>query len=521
LAKKGSSRNLLIITLLVIAAVGAAGAWYYFYQYVPKYEAERERLLTIYTISDPVEMDPALAGDADSNRIVMNVFDRLIEYKKGTTELVPSLATSWEKPDSTTFIFTLKSGVKFQDGSAFSASDVKYSFDRVIELNGAPSYILYVINNTEVLDPTHVKITLNYDFAPFLSILAHPVASIVSKTAVEKYGEGFTKNPVGTGPFTFKSWTLNKEVVLVANKEYFKGAPKLEKVVFKTIYEAEARKTALESGELDAVIGGGIPQEDLPELAKNPDIRIYKGNSTSVEYLGFNMLIAPLNDTRVREAISYAIDYNAIINDALGGIASRIGGPIAPSIFGYEEQPLRQRDTVKAKQLLAEAGYANGFEITLTYNIETIDRRKMAESIRESLLDVGITVKIKGLDWDSAINEYLSMGHELMLNGWTPDYYDADAYLSPQFHTNSLAPNGANVFGLSDPELDSYIDEGMTSLSTQVRLQAYSKAQKKIVEDLPCLFLAVPQLYDCTRYNVKNWTFSPIEVVEYYDIYKE
>jgi peptide/nickel transport system substrate-binding protein len=508
----------------LVVVVASAGIWYYFFIYIPGYEAERARLLTFNAIANPVDLDPALASESDSNRIVINVFDRLVSYKRGTTEIQPNLATGWEIPDPKTYVFTLKQGVVFHDGTRFNASCVKYSFERVIELNGAPSFLLSVINSTEVLSAYNVKITLNFEFSPFLSVLAHPVASIVSPTAAAKYGENFTKNPIGSGPFKFVSWTKGKELVLVANKNYFKGPPKLERVVFKSILEASARKAALEKGEVDAVMGGGgILASDLPSLENNPDVHVsvYKGSSFFVEYMGFNMLKPPLNDSRVREAISYAIDYDAIINDALGGTANMISGPIPPSIFGYKELPLRQRDLGKARELLKAAGYPKGFDITLTYNIESLDRRKMAETIRGSLADVGINVKIQGLDWESAINEYLSMGHELMLNGWTPDYFDPDAYLSPQFHSNSLAPNGANIFGLSDPEIDSLIDEGLTTSDQNQRVKIYAQLQSMIVDRLPAIFLANPSAYDCVRYNVKNWVLSPTELPEFYELFKQ
>jgi peptide/nickel transport system substrate-binding protein len=508
----------LVIVVLVIASVGL---WYYFTIYVPRYEAERLQLLTLYTTADPVDLDPALAIDYDSWRIMTNVYDRLVAFKRGTSEIESRLATSWEIPDSTTFIFNLRDDVEFHDGTPFNAESVKYSFDRAIELDEAPSYLFWVINKTEVIDTHEVKITLNYEFSPFLSVMAHPAASIVSKTAVEELGEGFNSNPIGTGPFIFDSWSLGKELILTSNKEYFRGAPQLERIVFKTILEGSARKTALEQGEVDVVVGGGILPADMPDLEANPDIRIYEGVGLGVEYLGFNTLNPPLNDSRVREAIAYAINYNAIIDDAMEGAAERLAGPIPPSIFGYKELPPYQRDVAKAMQILEEAGYSGGFDITLTYNIESLERRKVAEEIRNSLAEVGINVQIKGLDWDSAIDEYLEMGHEILLNSWWPDYYDPDSYLFPQFHSYSLAPYGANIFGLNDTEIDTLIDDGLMATDSDERLAIYQEAQERIVEQLPCIFLYVPSEYDFVRYNVQNWVYVPSEHLEFYEVYKQ
>jgi len=517
---KSNTRNYAIAASIVLILV-IAGVYYYTQIYLPQYEEERQRLLTLNTEAAPADLDPALAIDTDSYMVITNIFDGLTKYERGTTEIEPNLATSWDIPDPVTFIFTLREGVTFHDGTPFNAESVKYSFDRVIDLAGPPAYLFDVINKTEVIDPYTVKITLNYEFIPFPSIMANPVASIVSPTAVDDLGDDFNEKPVGTGPFKFESWSVGNELILVFNEDYYDGAPKLEKVVYKSIPEASAVKAAIELGDVDIVVSGRILAEDLSDLENNPDIRIYEGISSTIEYLGFNALVQPLNDSRIREAIAYAIDYDAIINDVMGGFADRVGGPIPPSIFGYKELPLIQRDISKAEQLLSDAGYPDGFDITLTYNIESVERRKVAEQIRDNLGDIGIIVSIKGLDWDSSLDEYLDMGHELMLNNWFPDYFDPDSYLFPQFHSWSAAPYGANIFGLEDPEIDALIDDGLITTDSNERALIYGEAQEKIVENIPCLFLYVPKEFEVTRYNVENWVFNPSQNIEFSDIFKQ
>jgi peptide/nickel transport system substrate-binding protein len=183
--------------------------------------------------------------------------------------------------------------------------------------------------------------------------------------------------------------------------------------------------------------------------------------------------------------------------------------------------PLKNRDLEKARQLLEDAGYPDGFDITLTYNIESLERRKVAEVIRNSLDEVGIKVSIKGLDWESAIDEYLSMGHEMMLNGWIPDYFDPDSYLSPQFHSFATAPYGANIFGLNDTRIDALIDEGLITTDMEDRLRIYQEAQERIVDHIPGLFLYIPGVYDCVRFNVENWIIDPSGFFDAYDLYKQ
>jgi len=234
------------------------------------------------------------------------------------------------------------------------------------------------------------------------------------------------------------------------------------------------------------------------------------------------MLNPPLNDSRVREAISYAIDYDEIIRVALDDFGKRVAGPIPNGILGYKEDlPLIERDLDKAKQLLEEAGYPDGFSITLTYNIESVERRQVAELISKNLEDVDIIVSIKGLDWDSALDEYFMMGHEMMLNTWFPDYFDPDSYLLPQFHSGSLAPYGANIFGLNRTDLDYLIEEGLLTTDIDDRIQIYGEAQEIICEEMPCVFLYAPIQYEAVRFNVKNWEYNPTNMIEFSDIYKE
>jgi peptide/nickel transport system substrate-binding protein len=511
--------------MIAIAAAAiiilAGGGYYYFGIYVPQYQEQRVQLLTLNIEGAPSDLDPAQAIDTDSYMIVANVFDGLTKYKRGTTEIEPALASSWDTPDTLTFIFHLQEGIEFHDGTPFNAEAVKYSFDRVYDIQGAPAYLFDVINSTEVIDEYTVQVNLNYDFAPFPSIMANPVASIVSPTAAEQYGDEFNENPVGTGPYIFEERNPGADLILVANEDYWGSTPQMERVVFKTILEATARKTALEQGEVDIVVSGHILPEDLPEMENNPDLKVYKGEGVSVQYLGFNGLIAPLNDTLVRQAIAYAIDYDAIINNAMGGAAQRISGPLAPSILGYKELPLIEQDLAKARDLLTEAGYPDGFTISLTHDIGSLESRLVAEIVRNSLDEIDITVRIIGLDWESAIDSYLAMEHELMLNNWFPDYFDPDSYLYAQFHSWSSAPWGANIFGLNQTDIDYLIEDALLTTDNAERIQLYGEAQERIVEEIPCVFLYVPVEFDTVVYNLENWTFNPYQLIELEELYKE
>jgi peptide/nickel transport system substrate-binding protein len=470
-------------------------------------------------------LDPALVYDTESYTAVFNIFDRLVQYKQGTLEIEPSLATSWETPDPLTYIFNLRQDVFFHDSTPFNAESVKFSFDRAIEMDLGTAYIFYAIDTIEVLDIYKVKFTLSEEFSPFLQVLAHPAASIVSPTAAEAMGtaegEGFDINPVGTGPFKFDHWTKGKELVLKANKQYFRGPPILETVVFKVMLESSERLLQITNGGIDADLGStGITLADFASLEGNPDVRVHKRPGLSVEFIALNLEKPPLNDTRVREAIAYALDYDAIIEEGMAGGAERIGGPVAPGIFGFADLPLRQQDIEKAKQLLGEAGFPNGFHITLTYNIDNLNRRKTAEVIKTSLSAIGVDVTLEGLDWDSVVDKYNTLSHEMGLDLWVPDYFDADSYLTPLYHSASLVPNGFNEFAFSDPKVDELLDQARTETSPDARLSMYREAQERIVSQVPSILLCVPTHYDLMRFDIANFVQSPTGLFYAYDLYR-
>ena len=521
--KANNNHKFSAIALAAIILLGLTGVWSYFSVYTPYYETERNRLLTFTAHLAPIDLDPAFVGDFSSYEAVVNIFDRLVQYKQGTFEIEPSLATSWETPDPLTYIFNLRNDVFFHDGSHFNSSSVKYSLERTMEMGAGTSYILDAIDTIEVLDTYRIKITLTEEFSPFLQVMAHPAASIVSPTAAEAMGTGtqppvgFNANPVGTGPFKFDHWIKDKELVLKANKEYFRGAPRFETIDFKVILESSERLLQITKGGMDADLSStGITLEDFASLERNPDVHVYKQHGLSVEFLALNLQKPPLNDSRVREAIAYAIDYDAIIEEGIAGGAERIGGPVAPGIFGFTDLPLRQQDIGKAKQLLDEAGYPKGFHTTLTFNIDNLYRRKEAEVIKNSLLTIGIDVTLEGLDWGSVVDKYIAMSHEMGLDMWSPDYFDADSYLKPLFYSSG----DFNEFAFSDPRVDELLDQARTETSPDMRLSLYREAQERIADQVPAIFLFVQTRHDIMRFNVGNYVQSPTGFLYAYDLYR-
>ncbi|HCC32354.1 MAG TPA: hypothetical protein DEQ28_00375 [Clostridiales bacterium] len=309
-------------------------------------------------------LDPHQVTDYNTNRAVDNMFNRLVEFVDGGTDLRPGLAERWVIEDGgLTYVFHLRRGVKFHDGEPFNAEAVEFSLLRQIDPNhpyhgtGEFAYAEYsfgMIDRVEVLDEYTVKITLNKQFAPFLSHLAMQSGAIVSPVAVKKHGRDFSHNPVGTGPFRFQRWEPGVEVVLERNPDYWAEAPVINRVIFRPVVEDQARVKALEAGELSFIVN--IPPDDLDRLQKDDRFTVMKQAGMHVWHVILNCATEPFDDVRVRQAVNYAIDSRAIVDGLLRQTGVLAVSPLPPVVWGHTDQVRRyELNLDRARQLLAEA----------------------------------------------------------------------------------------------------------------------------------------------------------------------
>ena len=294
-------------------------------------EEQRKTLIVGYA-ADPVVLDTVESTHMHDVDVMVNMIETLVRPKAPDfAEIEPLLATSWEaSPDSMVWTFHLRQGVKFHDGTDFNAQAVKYNFDRVM---AAKHYEVESIEKVEVVDDYTVRFTLKEPFAPFLVILTFPSLSIVSPTAIETMGEEIMRHPVGTGPFIFDHWDEGIEVVLRANKDYWGGPPKLDKIVFKIIPEASTRRMELEAGHIDIDYAYDARLTDMPVFMKNPDLEVQGVPGQCSRYIGMNHAKAPFNNKLVRQAIAYAIDYDSIVEKILVGFGERLYCAVLPNFF--------------------------------------------------------------------------------------------------------------------------------------------------------------------------------------------
>src|SRR5207253_10633428 len=306
--------------------------------------------IVIGLVAEPVTMDPAQVTDLNSARVTKRIFEGLVAQELGSYKLIPGLARSWDiSKDGLTYTFNLRPNVTFHDGTPFNAEAVKFCYERQLNEQG-PYYrtgtypyvkgCLANVQGVEVVNPLTVQIKLKAPLTPFLQYLAHQSLFIYSPEALKKHGKDIVKNPVGTGPFKLETWEPGVKVVLARNDQYWGGAPKVRQVIYVPIIEAQARLAAIKTGEIDLTMD--VPPDSLDSLRKDPNITVAESNSSAVWYIALNTRHAVLKDKRVRQAMNYAINKEAIIRDILKGTAIVSSGPMSP-VYGpfHEEKTTR------------------------------------------------------------------------------------------------------------------------------------------------------------------------------------
>ena len=463
-------------------------------------EKEVQDTLVFGRGGDSVGLDPAQVTDGESIKVTKNIFDTLVDYGDQDTVVYPALATEWNvSDDGLTYTFKLREGVKFHDGTDFNAEAVVYNFDRWA--NGNEDTFAYyasmfggfkgdeghVIKEVKAVDTNSVEFTLKRPQAPFLKNLAMPPFAIASPTALEKFGEAFVENPVGTGPFVFNEWKRNERIILEKNENYWmNGYPKLNKVIFVSIPDNSARLNALFKGEIDLM--DGLNPTDVVQVESESDLQSFTRPSMNVGYLGLTNTRGPLQDKLVRQALNYAVDKQGIIDAFYAGQAIPAKNPMPPSISGYnddiEDYPY---DLEKAKQLLAEAGYPDGFEMELwampVPRPYMPDGKKVAEVLQASFSQIGVKAEIISYEWATYLEKARNGEADAFLLGWTGDNGDADNFLYVLLDGDNIGSN--NYAYYDNPEVHDILIEAQSTSDEEARNELYKRAQEIIKEDAP------------------------------------
>ena len=446
--------------------------------------AARAAELDIGRAASVAAMDPGFLREPAT--VVDNIFDTLV-MRDPAMQLVPGLALSWHAVDDTTWEFKLRPGVRFTNGEPFDAAAVKFTLDRVLDPAAKSPTASYIktITAVDALDPMTVRIhTAGPD--PLLPTrMSRYPAYIVPPAYVKQAGnDGFARKPVGTGAYRMTEFVPDDHVTLQANADYWRGKPAIDTVVWRAIPEPTARLAALLAGEVQLI--ESVPAELAPTIAASPDlaaVQVKRGGL--VIYLGLKMAEKPLDDVRVRQALSLAIDRNAIVGSLLKGFATVTGTQASPFDFGYKAEPDPVYDPAKARALLAQAGLSGGFSIAMQVPRHYLSSAEVGQVIAEEFAAIGVKAQLEVPEW-SVYAQQVPAGKQApvyMLAWGSTQTLDADAALYP------IMRSGEPYSTVKIPAMDALLDQTRTSIDRQTRADAFAKAQDLAVAEVPLLTL--------------------------------
>ncbi len=468
------------LLLLVLAAVLAS---------VPVAQGQTKDTLVVALVYHAPTLDPHMHFDRVGILVNINMFDSLL-HKNAKLEYEPSLATSWKPISDTQWEFKLRKGVKFHNGDALTAEDVKYSFERVLDQSKkSPQYgNIRAIKGVRIVDAETIHLITDKPFPLLLERLVF--FPIVPKTHIEKVGDqAFGQSaPVGTGPWKFVEWKKDQHIRLEAFEGHWRGKPAFKHLVIRAIPEISTQIAEMKTGGVDLI--RNVSADHVPELKNHPLTYVSSSPILRVHYVEIDMRSAPMDKKLVRQAANYAIDKQAIIQKLMGGLGQQVATTVQPLAFGHDaEVKPYPYDPKKAKELLAQAGYPNGVDITV--HSAFIEFRPVFEVITQMLTEVGLRTKARIWDPGPAWNKFFQTEGQAThgyYGSWgNYSVFDADAVLHPLYHTEPGGWIGKHYTRIEG--LDKLIDEARSTVDQPRRKQVYSQIQRMIKEEAPAIFL--------------------------------
>jgi peptide/nickel transport system substrate-binding protein len=503
--------------------------------------------------SDPVVLDGALVSDGESLRVITQIFETLVALKPGTTEPEPGLAESWEaNADGTVWTFKIREGVTFHDGETLDAEAVCFNFDRWYNFkgplqnpgatyywqvvfggfstynkdSGAPEDSLY--KSCEATHATTAVLTLTKPSATFIPALSQQAFSIASPKALQEFkadegtvdadgvfsasGTFGTEHPIGTGPFQFDSWTRNDRLVLKKYEDYWGEKSKIDELIIRPIADNAARLQALQTGEIQGY--DLVEPQDIATIEGNAELQVIDRPAFNVAYVGFNIAKKPTDDVKVREAIAYGLDRQAVVDNFYSGRAVLAKEFMPPEVVGYaEDVPEYTFDPEKAKQILTDAGYTLPVPLEFWYPTDVSrpympDPKRNFEAFAASLNKSGFKVTAKSAPWNP---DYLGRADEgnagnLRMLGWTGDYGDADNFIGTFFQSPQKAW-GTTTTPLTD--IQKLLNDAEIETEQSKREELYQEANRQIMTQLPGVPYAHSKPALAFRANIKGYIASP------------
>ncbi|MBF2001723.1 MAG: ABC transporter substrate-binding protein [Synechococcales cyanobacterium M58_A2018_015] len=485
---------------------------------------------------DPANLEPGNIEDGNSIYVQQQIYDRLLDYKPGTTDLEPALATEWSSPDDgKTWEFKLREGVTFHDGTPFNAEAVRFNVNRWWDPNdpqgfrdAGKTYAVWeglfggykgsdasILQDIQVVDDLTIRFVLKEPFAAFPAAIASGYFGIASPEAIKTAGADYGiagAQAVGTGPFVFQEWRTGDRILLTRNPNYWKqDFPKEENLVFRFIKEPSARLAELRAGSIDFTVD--IAPDQLDELQSDPNLQEVRRPPFNVGYLALNPSYEPLSKKEVRQAISMAINKQEIVDGFWSGLATTDAHFTPPSLKDFQAPDLKpvEYNPERAKQMLADAGYPNGFDLELWYM--PVSRpyfptpKPIAEAIAADLSALGIRVTLNTKDWAAYLDDRLKApGYQAYMLGWTGDYGDPDNFLYYHFGRGGTKDIG----NWENPQVFQLLDEARQTADQAKRAQLYAQVEKIIADEAVRVPIVHSQPLNAQRANISGWSPSPL-----------
>lgn len=480
--------------------------------------------------SDPPSYDPADFNSSRATLACYSCYDTLLQFSEDGTELLPDLAESWEQVDDTTYVYKIRQGVTFNDGTEMTADDVVFSLNRIKDPDTAASmsYLFESVESFEKTGDYELTVKLKYPDATWKFVPATSPCTIVSKAAVEESGDEYgsinSLTCVGTGPYKLESWTSGSEITLVKNENYWgdTSTQLWDQIKYSIIPDNTSMALAAQSGQLDYVHILGFEPEVFDMYKNISGMNFYSYASTTSSYIALNCAKAPFDDVNLRKACAYAIDKEAIAEAIGQGYAHVSKGVPMPSTMFYMDEDAWNTaldttiedysyDLDKAKEYLAKSAYPNGTEVTL-YTVPS--NKALAETIQYQLSQIGVTVNINEMlksesyeiSYGYKLDENGNRLYDIYCTGWLSDYLDPIGYLKPFWSSKSIYAGGANQAVYSNAEVDQYIDSVYSLNDDKERAAAEIEAFRLAAEDAPYI-----TLYDYDQPYALNSDYSLAE----------
>ena len=520
-----------LLPLVLAAAIVPVGFWG-----LGQAHAQAPKTIVIAIGADQTGLDPQTVENNESGFVMSTIYDSIVNYKPGSSDVGPGLAESWTiSPDGKVYTFKMRHNVTFQDGTPMNARTVAQDVDRAINPSN-PCYVLArkdvdtyddftfgsvkggTVVKMDVVDDYTLRFTLPQPNAPFITSVAMVWQGIMSPAATKQYNCDAGQHPVGTGPFKFVEAVRNDHITLDANASYWGGRPKVDRIIFQIVPESATRMLQLERNQVQIL--ADVPPSDYARVTGNKDLKLYTAPGLTILGVAMSNDLGPFKDVRVRQAMNYAVDKDALNKGLYGGATTASQG-MPPVLWGYNKTvQAYPYDVAKAKQLLTEAGFASGFTTQMMvypnprgYN--PIGGAKLGEAVQGYLAKVGVNVKITQYEWGAYLDTYRHTPWEgFAISGWSGDNGDPDNFLGDLFEWDEAAGKARsnNTSRHHDVAYDKLLVQGRQITDQAKRAQIYEQANKLLHDDAPWIFINHTNQVRATRANVTGFQLNPLQM---------